>query len=82
MADAEMAHNKDGIVDKLRSSLLGKHFLIVDEDMDSGATLYLLINALKDKELECGFVNRKPGRPKQTFINDSQITCLVNAVKK
>ena len=77
-----MAFNKDGIIDKLRSTLMGKHFLIVDEDVDSGATLYLLINALKDKQLECGPIERGPGRPKKEYINDSQITCLVNAIKK
>ena len=81
VADSEMAHNKDGILDKLRSSLQNKHFLIVDEDMDSGATLLLLINALKDKELECGNIVRQRGRPKKNYIQDSQITCLVNGIK-
>ena len=81
VADSEMAYNKNGIVDKLRGSLMNKHFLIVDEDMDSGATLYYLINALKQKELECGFLERGPGRPKKFFISDDQITCLVNGIK-
>jgi hypothetical protein len=82
VADPEMAHNKNGVVDKLRASLANKRFLIVDEDMDSGATLYYLINALKEKELECGFLDKRgPGRPRKTFINDSQITCLVNGIK-
>lgn len=82
VADSEMAYNKNGIVDKLRASLTNKHFLIVDEDMDSGATLYYLINALKQKELECGFLDKRgPGRPKKNFISDDQITCLVNGIK-
>jgi hypothetical protein len=82
VADSEMAYNKNGIVDKLRASLINKHFLIVDEDMDSGATLYYLINALKQKELECGFLDKRgPGRPRKNFISDDQITCLVNGIK-
>jgi hypothetical protein len=82
VADSEMAYNKNGIVDKLRASLMNKHFLIVDEDMDSGATLYYLINALKQKELECGFLDKRGrGRPRKNFINDDQITCLVNGIK-
>jgi hypothetical protein len=82
IADSEMAYNKNGIVDKLRASLINKHFLIVDEDMDSGATLYYLINALKQKELECGFLDKRgPGRPRKNFISDDQITCLVNGIK-
>lgn len=82
VADKEMAYNKNGILDKLRESLQNKHFLIVDEDMDSGATLQLLISALKDKELECSTIDRKPGRPKKNYITDDKITCLVNAIKK
>ena len=82
IADSEMAHNSNGVMDKLRSSLMNKYFLIIDEDVQSGATLQLLINALKEKELECGFMNTGRGRPKRQFIQDSQITCLVNAIKK
>lgn len=73
IADSEMARNKGGILDKLRATLQNKHFLIVDEDMDSGATLQLLISALKDKQLECGDNTTR-------FISDEQITCLVNGI--
>jgi hypothetical protein len=50
------------------------NFLIIDEDMNSGGTLMLLINALKDKVI--GHVAR---RGRYAKIKSKQITCLVNA---
>ncbi len=49
------------------------NFLIVDEDMNSGGTLMLLINALKDQLI--GHVGR---RGRYGKIKSQQITCLVN----
>ena len=52
------------------------HFLIIDEDMNSGGTLMLLIQALKDKVI--GHVSRDR-RGRYARIKSDQITCLVNA---
>lgn len=71
VADKELAYSDDDKLDALRSSLRGKNFLIVDEDMNSGGTLKLLIEALKDKPIEFG------GEGLETIASD-QITCLVN----
>lgn len=71
VADKELAYAEDDKLDALRSSLRGKNFLIVDEDMNSGGTLKLLIEALKDKPIEFG------GEGLERVASD-QITCLVN----
>ena len=71
VADKELAYAEDDKLDALRSSLRGKYFLIVDEDMNSGGTLKLLIEALKDKPIEFG------GEGLEKIASD-QITCLVN----
>jgi hypoxanthine phosphoribosyltransferase len=71
VADKELAYAEDDELDALRSSLRGKYFLIVDEDMNSGGTLKLLIEALKDKPIEFG------GEGIENIASD-QITCLVN----
>lgn len=71
VADKELAYAEDDELDALRSSLRGKNFLIVDEDMNSGGTLKLLIEALKDKPIEFG------GKGLERVSSD-QITCLVN----
>jgi predicted transcriptional regulator len=71
VADKELAYTEDDKLDALRSSLMNKTFLIVDEDMNSGGTLKLLIEALKDKPIEYG------GDTSQKIRSD-QITCLVN----
>jgi hypothetical protein len=71
VADKELAYAEDDELDALRSSLRGKKFLIVDEDMNSGGTLKLLIEALKDKPIEFG------GKGLERVSSD-QITCLVN----
>jgi hypoxanthine phosphoribosyltransferase len=60
----------------LYSRYNGANFLIVDEDMNSGGTLMLLINALKDKLV--GHVNRTKKGP-YGRIKSNQITCLVNS---
>ena len=71
VADKELAYSEDDKLDALRASLRGKYFLIVDEDMNSGGTLKLLIEALKDKPIEFG------GEGLEKIASD-QITCLVN----
>ena len=71
VADKELAYSEDDKLDALRSSLRGKYFLIVDEDMNSGGTLKLLIEALKEKPIEFG------GKGLERISSD-QITCLVN----
>ena len=50
------------------------NFLLVDEDMNSGGTLKLMIEALKDQVV--GHVGKKGRRGR---IKSDQITCLVNA---
>ena len=49
------------------------HFLIVDEDMNSGGTLMLLIRALKDQ-----FIGHVGKRGRYATVKSNQITCLVN----
>jgi hypothetical protein len=68
VSDSEM--DEDG---HLFERYKNAHFLIVDEDMNSGGTLMLLINALKDQLV--GHVGR---RGRYANIKSDQITCLVN----
>lgn len=60
----------DNLFERYRNA----NFLIVDEDMNSGATLKLLIEALKDQVV--GHVGQRGRRGR---IKSNQITCLVNA---
>ena len=60
----------DNLFEKYRNA----NFLMVDEDMNSGGTLKLMIEALKDQVV--GHVGKKGRRGR---IKSDQITCLVNA---
>jgi hypothetical protein len=68
VADEELDKDKH-LFERYRNA----HFLIVDEDMNSGGTLMLLINALKDKVI--GHVGR---RGRYASVKSDNITCLVN----
>lgn len=60
--------------DNLFERYKNANFLLVDEDMNSGGTLRLMIEALKDQVV--GHVGKRGRRGK---IKSDQITCLVNA---
>ena len=69
VSDSEL-DAEDNLFEKYRNA----NFLMVDEDMNSGGTLKLLIEALKDQVV--GHIGKRGRRGK---IKSSQITCLVNA---
>jgi hypothetical protein len=84
VANKELAYDKNYDNDNkiLRSKYLGKSFLIIDEDMNSGGTLKLLIQALKDVMIDM----KKPKDMSESDFNNyhdnvissDQICCLVN----
>lgn len=61
--------------DNLFERYANANFLLIDEDMNSGGTLKLLIEALKDQVV--GHIGREV--PNEQHISSDQITCLVNA---
>lgn len=69
VSDSEL-DAEDNLFEKYRNA----NFLMVDEDMNSGGTLKLLIEALKDQVV--GHIGKRGRRGK---IKSTQITCLVNA---
>lgn len=70
VADSEL-DAEDNLFERYANS----NFLLVDEDMNSGGTLKLLIEALKDQVV--GHIGREV--PNEQHISSDQITCLVNA---
>lgn len=84
VANKELAYDKNYDNDNkiLRNKYLGKSFLIIDEDMNSGGTLKLLIQALKDVMIDM----KKPKDMSEADFNNyhdnvissNQICCLVN----